>query len=141
MKRILESRMVALMATGDTDLLKFCFAWCSLGWSFFILAATDTFRQQFPSAAALGSPVILGWLFVFQALASMYGVLTGRSNVLLLLVESLLGLYLWGGMGIAEALGQGVPGPLIFGGFISLLLFVRYPNQGERRSKPRKRVS
>jgi hypothetical protein len=58
----------------------------------------------------------------------LYGVLTGRKNVVLLITDGALGCFLWSTVGIIYICFQGVPGPSFVGSLIAIWLLVRYPS-------------
>ena len=123
---IVRNRILAALLFGKTETLRIFFAACSFGWGFWAL--TDPkFPVEHASTLAFVPLPQLGILFIVHAVAVWYGVNSERYNVVLLFIEGLLGAFLWIGVGVAEAKGQGTLGPTLFGGLTALFLLIRYP--------------
>lgn len=131
MKLVLKSRLAMLLLTADTALLRYWFSWASMGYALMVLM-DQAYPSNHPLAVALCDAHYQVILFALHAIAMFYGVMTRRYSTTLLFIEGILGVFLWCGIGIAEAIQQGTPGPmLIAGGGISLFLLMRYPTHYE----------
>ena len=118
---------MTLLLTGPTDLLRLWFGLASIGFSFWILSDRN-YPIEHAMTLAIASTEAQMVLFFIHGAAMLYGVTTGTYNRLLLILEGVLGIFLWVGIGASEAVHQGSPGPmLIAGGGIALFLLVRYP--------------
>lgn len=128
LKLLQPGRILYLLLTADTALLRLWFSFCSFGWVIW-LAVDDTFSIMHPHAAALvkNNTQILMLLFFVHGCAVLYGVKTKRFSIPLLFCEGLLGVFLWLGTGIAEWMTQEAPGPSVVAGLISMFLLARYP--------------
>ena len=129
MSRVLSSSIVRMLLKDDTRLLRFFFSFASFSYGLWALF-DPLYTEQHTTSLKLfnGSTHMMAVLFIIHSFATLYGVLTKRFSVSLLFIEGLLGSALWGGIGFAEAIQQGVPGPmLVAGGSISLFLLARYP--------------
>lgn len=126
-----RTKIVTLLLTSDTKLLRFWFAISSLSYGLWV--AVDQSYALHHHVAASIPQLLQAALFAVHGLSVMYGVGTGRFSRPLLCSEGLLGLALWGGIGLAEMAQQGVPGPMLLGGGgIALFLLVRYPTHYSR---------
>lgn len=121
-----NNRILATLLFGKTELLRIFFALCSFGWGFWALTDAKFSAEHATTVSFVPLPQ-LGILFMVHSVAVWYGVKTQRYNVFLLFIEGLLGAFLWIGVGIAEAKGQGTIGPTLFGGVCALFLLIRYP--------------
>ena len=126
MKAALNGRLMRLLLTGKTDLLRFFFALCSFGFSFWV-AFDPSYPLQHQEAIAVAPAHAQIILFTIHGFSLLYGVLTCRYSIALLFTEGVLGVFLWCGIGIAEWHQQGVPGPMFMAGLIALFLLIRYP--------------
>ena len=128
LKMLQPGRIAYLLLTADTALLRLWFALCSFGWVVWLMFDKE-FSVIHPHAAAIvkGDLHLLMLLFFIHGSAVLYGVKTKRFSITLLFCEGLLGVFLWLGTGIAEWMTQGVPGPSIVAGLISMFLLARYP--------------
>ena len=122
----ISNRLLSLLLFGDTAMLRFFFALTSVGWGVWVLS-DPTFAAQHAMTIAFVPLPQLGILFITHACAVFYGIWTHRYNVILLFIEGLLGVFLWVGVGLAEAKGQGALGPTLFGGIAAMFLLIRYP--------------
>jgi hypothetical protein len=129
---IVTNRILSKLIFGDTENLRTFFALCSFGWGLWALTDAN-FAKDHASVISFVQLPQLGILFFIHCAGVLYGVNTGRYNVILLFIEGLLGAFLWVGVGIAEAIGQGTAGPTLFGGMCALFLLIRYPTHYPRR--------
>lgn len=126
LERLSKTKTGKLLLFGDTRLLRFWLALCSMFFSVWVLFDKD-YASGHQEAVSLVSEHAQVVLFAVHGIAVMYGVLTGRFNTILLLCEGLLGAFLWLGLGLAETIHQGTPGPMLVAGTMSLFLLIRYP--------------
>ena len=125
--RAFRGKLISLLLVGETAMLRFWFAVASFGYGSWALMDSE-YAIMHPMSLRLASDHMQGVLFLTHALALIYGVKTGKFSNLLLFVEGILGVFLWCGIGIAEAIQQGTPGPMLLGGGgISMFLLLRYP--------------
>lgn len=129
---MISKNFIRLILSGETALLRFWFSLASLGFATWIL-----FDESYPvihyNTLNIASVNVQVTLFLVHGLATLYGVLYRRYSTTLLILEGLVGVFLWSGLGLAEAIQQGSPGPmLIAGGGISLFLLIRYPTHYDR---------
>ena len=115
-----------MLLTGNTNLLRFFFSLCSFGFAVWV-TFDSRYAEQHSYAVLLASPHAQGLLFMVHGFAVFYGVLTSRFSKVLLFMEGILGVFLWCGIGVAESLQQGTPGPLLMASLIALFLLIRYP--------------
>lgn len=134
--RVIRHPLFKAIASDDTTQTRIFFSMVSFGWVLYILADKIGFAARHPNVAEyVANPSTLAILFSVYACAVFYGACTGRFSFILLLIEGFLGVYLWMGVGIADALGQGAPGPTFFAGLIALFLLARYPTHYTRSRK------
>lgn len=127
MTNLLKNRFVRMLLIGETILLRFWFALASFGFSLWIYF-DETYIINHHVASEMTAPGAQVILFFLHGCATLYGALTGRFSQILLILEGLLGVFLWVGIGGAEMVQQGIPGPmLVAGGGIALFLLMRYP--------------
>lgn len=126
MKRVIRSKIIRLLLWGETALLRFWLSLCSFGYATWVAFDPNyaSGHQEAVSLASVNTQVVL---FLVHGAAVLYGVVTGRYNTFLLLCEGLLGVFLWFGLGLAETVHQGTPGPMLVAGCIAFFLLIRYP--------------
>ena len=118
-------RTFQLLAFGDTALVRFWFACAGYCWATLIFLST-TFDVRLLDFQTANSVWVV--LYLIHATALMYGVMTGRFCTLLLLMEGVLGIALWGSSAVSFWLHTGHPDPTLAGALVSLHLLIRYPH-------------
>ena len=126
LRPIIRSRVASLLLTGETSVLRFWFALCSFGCATAIFF-DDNYAATHDYTLQLASIHVQGLLFLLHASAMMYGVMTRKYNSALLLLEGVLGVSLWMGFGMVEAIAKEAVGPLLIGGVVAFYLLLRYP--------------
>ena len=133
LKGVLRRPLIKALVSDDTIQLRFFFAIVSFGWVSYILSDRAAFALHHPYVVEyMTTPEKLGTLFFTYSCALMYGAITGRFSFILLLIEGYLGVFLWMGVGIADWVQQGAPGPAFFAGLIAAFLLARYPTHYTR---------
>ena len=127
---IIKSPLLRMLLLADTRLLRFWMAMCSFGFAIWVVF-DPSYSDHHKMATLLAIAPVQATLFFTHGVALMYGVCTGRFSTALLLCEGLLGVFLWFGVGIAEAIEQGVPGPMFVAGLVAVYLLIRYPTHYE----------
>lgn len=133
MVQILNRPLLLLLRTGDTRLLRIFFSLGSIGFVLWSLFDKDfAAEHQYMLALANHNRYLFATAFAVHAISTFYGVLTKRYSIPLAFTEALLGWFLWLGGGIAEAVEQGAPGPMLLsGGLLATFLLIRYPTHNE----------
>ena len=132
---LVNSRLLGTLLVGETAVTRFWFSLCSLGCAIAIMFDPN-YAVSHPGTMQLASVNAQGLLFMLHFAAMFYGVITRRYSTVLLLLEGVLGVFIWFGFGLAEALHRGTPGPLVIGGILAFFLLLRYPTHYEVVNEP-----
>lgn len=133
LKGVLRRPLVKALVSDNTIQLRVFFSLVSFGWVSYILSDKAAFADHHPYVVEyMSAPEKLATLFLVYSCAIMYGAATGRFSFILLLIEGYLGVFLWMGVGIADWVQQGAPGPAFFAGLIAAFLLARYPTHYTR---------
>lgn len=129
MKRVqqfLSSKILTLLLTGETALLRLWFGIASLAFGIWI-SFDPNFSEGHTVAIAMATLEAQIVMFFVHGCAMIYGAITSKFSRIQLFLECFLGIFLWVGLGLAEMVQQQAPGPMIAGGGIALFLLIRYP--------------
>lgn len=117
---------MTLLFISETRLLRFWFAFASLGWVAWILGDAS-FAVTHETSAQYASPPTYALGFAINGFALLYGSITNHYNRWLLFAEGILGVSVWGAMAYSDAIDQTVIGPATVGALIAFFILCRYP--------------
>ena len=125
------SKFTVGVLTGDTRMLRFWFSIFSLVWVFMLLS--DNHHHVQFVASIVASPEIIAFFMIIYSASLMYGIFTEKFNDGLLLLEGVLGTFIWGSLAISDIFEYQYIGMTSFGGIVALYLLIRYPFEYNKR--------
>lgn len=118
-------RLRRILLEEPTGPLRFFFGFGAIGYSLVLpeFATYPMYRLAFEWA----NPWVWTVAFAVNGWAMVTGALLSNPSRIMYLLEAVLGVACWVGLGVATSLAQGMPGPTFFASFIAVWLYVRYP--------------
>lgn len=121
----LFERLRVILLEEPTGNVRFFFGLISIGYAMFLPSTVGHYMYR------LAFEWVNPWLwctgFMVSGIALVVGSIQGRPSRTMFVLEGVLSGIVWGGMGLATTLSQGMPGPTLFACFIAGWIFVRYP--------------
>lgn len=122
----LYARLREVFLESETVAVRFFLGMMALGYAIYMPATT--YHQHYALANQWIHPAIWSVFFLLHGSALMYGVITQRYSLFLMIVEGFLGAFVWLVLGIATSVAQGVPGPTLAAALVAGWVLVRYPS-------------
>ena len=121
-----------LLRHAETSLVRFWFAFASLGWGLKMLLTTPQ-QLESPSVVALMPMSWWGVLFTLHASSLMFGAMTRRYSHVMFVFEALLGFALWTAIAWGIWIDLGYMSLSTTGALVAFHLFMRYPTHYKKR--------
>lgn len=127
--KALMGRLVWLFFYSQTSATRFWFSLASIGFGVFMFRSPYIHNpsSEYGLMLEIMPQGVWGFLFILHGASLMYGVLTRKFNVVLLIAEGVLGSALWVTACTSMTLMQGSLGPSFAGAAMACWIAYRYP--------------
>lgn len=136
--QVIWYRLKVVLWTSETSSVRLWFGLVSIFFAVFIHSSPlfDYYNAEYHLMITLAPHwidprVFWSTLFVVHGTALLYGVIYRRFNTLLLVLEGLLGLAIWGSSALRVFEAQGTIGAHTIAACIALWILTRYPTHAE----------
>lgn len=124
--QIKVNRLVYILLHEDTTLLRLFFGLASI-----LMGMTIGFDEDFKYFHETSLKIAHQWgwsaMFCMQGTALVYGSITSRFSRWLLLIEGMVGVFVWAAFAWVDFIDHGGVTPVAIGAAMAFLLLVRYP--------------